>query len=181
MRADARMNQDRVLEAAAALFAESGADRSMTAIAKRAGVGVATLYRRFPTREELVEAVHRNETTRLAESADALLAQLGPKEGLRAWMNGFLTYMAAKEGMADALPSILRSRHGLKTHSRDLLRTAIATFLSAGIDEGSLRDDIDAEEVMMAIGGIALISSYEQRRNLGDRLLMLLVDGLGVR
>jgi AcrR family transcriptional regulator len=180
LRADARANHDKVLGAAAALFAEEGADRSMTAIAKRAGVGAGTLYRRFSTREELVEAVHRNETTQLAESAESLLSELGPRQGLREWMNGFLTYMAAKEGMADALPSILRRRHGLKTNSRDALRNAIAMFLEAGAADGSLRDDFDAEEVMMALGGIALIASYEGRRVLGDRLLTLLIDGLSV-
>lgn len=181
LRADAQRNHDRVLAAAAELFAEPGADRSTNALAKRAGVGVGTLYRRFPTREELVEAVHRHETTTLAESAPTLLEELGPVEALRSWMEKFLLYMAAKEGMADALPAILRSRHGLKTNTRDLLRTAIQTILAAGIAEGSLRSDIAADDVMMALGGIAFISSYEQDRAIGEPLLTLLIDGMRTR
>lgn len=181
LRADAQRNHDRVLAAAAELFAEPGADRSTNTIAKRAGVGIGTLYRRFPTREELIEAVHRHETTQLAESAHPLLDELGPVEALRAWMEKFLVYMAAKEGMADALPAILRNRHGLKTNSRDLLRSAINTILTAGIAEGSLRSDIGADEVMMALGGISFISSYEQDRGLSAPLLTLLIDGLRTR
>jgi AcrR family transcriptional regulator len=126
LRADARLNQDRVLEAAAAMFARTGADTSMKAVAREAGVGIATLYRRFPTRETLVEAVYRNETTTLAESATGMLAHSTPPVALRTWFRAFLTYMSTKNGMAEALPAILADRDGLRLHSRDVLRTAIA-------------------------------------------------------
>jgi AcrR family transcriptional regulator len=181
LRADARLNHDKLLDAAAVAFAEPGADTSMTAIAKRAGVGVATLYRRFPTREALIEAVHRNETTRLSDSATALLDEHSPREALRLWMDRFLIYMATKEGMADALPAILRSRFGLKAHSRDLLRSAIAKLLDAGIADGTFRDDVQPDDVMMALGGFALIARYEQDHQLASRLSTLLMDGLSAR
>jgi len=87
-----------------------------------AGVGIGTLYRRFPTRDDLVEATYRNETARLCESAPALLAELSPHEAMRVWMEGFVDYILNKNGMTDALPAILASRDGLRAHSRDLLR-----------------------------------------------------------
>jgi AcrR family transcriptional regulator len=178
LRADARENQDRILVAAAAAFSRDGADTSLKAIAKAAGVGIATLYRRFPTRETLVEAVYRSETDRLAASADDLLAQRAPEDALRAWMDGFVDYTLTKGGMSDALPAILTSRDGLRLQSRDLLRAAIGRLLEAGVDAGTLRDDVPADDVMMAIGGVTLISAHEERRELATRLLDLLVDGL---
>ena len=176
LRADARLNQDRVLEAAAAMFARTSADTSMKAVAREAGVGIATLYRRFPTREALVEAVYRNETTTLAESAAGMLAHSTPPVALRTWFRAFLTYMSTKNGMAEALPAILADRDGLRLHSRDVLRTAIAQILGAGAADGSLRDDLDPDDVMMAIGGVALIAAHEREADLGTRLSQFLID-----
>jgi len=107
VRADARENLDRILAAAARLFAQDGADTSLKAIALEADVGIATLYRRFPTREDLVEATYRNETERLGRRADELLATSAPDVALRAWMDAFVDYMFTKKGMSEALPAIL--------------------------------------------------------------------------
>ncbi|HEY2791595.1 MAG TPA: TetR family transcriptional regulator [Micromonosporaceae bacterium] len=175
LRSDARLNQDRVLEAAAAIFA-AGGDTSLKAIAREAGVGIATLYRRFPTREQLIEAVYRNETTALAESAATLLESETPPVALRAWFGSFLDYMATKEGMAEALPAILADRDGLRLHSRDVLRDAISRILAAGAADGSLRAGLDPDDVMMAIGGVALITAHEHQRDLGSRLAGFLID-----
>ncbi len=176
LRADARLNQDRVLEAAAEMFSGSGTETSLKAIAREAGVGIATLYRRFPTRESLIEAVYRNETTALAESATQLLADSTPPTALRAWFARFLEYMATKEGMAEALPAILADRDGLRLHSRDALRGAIDAILKSGAADGSLRSDLDPDDVMMAIGGVALIATHEQQLELGSRLIQFLLD-----
>jgi AcrR family transcriptional regulator len=178
LRADAQANQDRLLEAAARLFAQDGADASLKAIAVGAGVGIGTLYRRFPTRDDLIEATYRNETARLCESAPRLLEGRRPAGALQEWMEAFVDYMLAKQGMADALPAILASRDGLRRHSREALVQAVGTLLGAGIAAGRLRADAAAGDVLMALGGITLISEHEGQRGLASRLISLLLDGL---
>ena len=178
LRADARMNQDRVLEAAAAAFGDPDADASMKAIAAAAGVGIATLYRRFPTREQLIEATYRNETAKLAESADSLLRARPPAVALRAWMDGFVDYIFTKHGMAEALPMILATADGLRMHSRDVLRDALSRLLAAGAEQGAVRGEIDANDILMALGGITLIAENEHQRELAGRLCDLLMDAL---
>lgn len=178
LRADARQNRDRLLEAAAEAFARPGADTSLRAIAQQAGVGVGTLYRRFATREDLIEATYRNETARLCRRAPELLETMGPVPALREWMNRFVDYMQTKHGMSDALPRILADRNGLRTASRDLLREAIRTMLAAGVTAGVVRDDVSADDVMMSLGGITLIANGEHDRSLATRLLDLLIAGI---
>ncbi|WP_328891567.1 TetR/AcrR family transcriptional regulator [Streptomyces sp. NBC_00316] len=178
MRADARANHERLLEVAAQVFAQEGAEASMKAIAAEAGVGIGTLYRRFPTREDLIEATYRNETDRLCASARQLLNEMAPSAALRAWMEAFVDYMLTKRGMADALPVILATREGLRLHSRDALRTAVTTLLEAGIAAGQVRRDTAPNDILMALGGITLISGHEHERDLASRLITLLLDGL---
>jgi AcrR family transcriptional regulator len=178
LRADAQANYDRLLEVAALTFAREGADASLKAIAAEAGVGIGTLYRRFPTREDLIEATYRNETRRLAESASAMLADHTPVDALREWMEQFVDYMLTKQGMADALPSILAASEGLRLHSREALGEAVACLLAAGTAAGQLREDAAPGDVMMALGGITLISGHEHQRELASRLITLLLDGL---
>jgi AcrR family transcriptional regulator len=178
LRADAQINRDRLLEAAAQAFARDGADTSLKAIAQQAGVGIGTLYRRFPTREDLIEATYRNETTLLCGSAAELLETAAPADALREWMDRFVDYMLTKHGMSDALPSIIAAREGLRAGTRTMLRDAIATLLDAGTRTSALRGDIPADDVMMALGGITLIAGAEHQRGLAARLLDLLMDGL---
>jgi AcrR family transcriptional regulator len=181
LRADAQLNRDRLLEAAAEAFSRDGTDTSLKAIAAQAGVGIGTLYRRFPTREDLIEATYRSETARLCESAAVLLETLGPVDALRQWMDRFVDYMLTKHGMSDALPSILAARDGLRAASRTMLRDAIGTLLDAGARTSSLRKTVPADDVMMALGGITLIAGAEHQRGLAARLLDLLMDGLTPR
>jgi AcrR family transcriptional regulator len=178
LRADARENRDRLLEAAAEAFAREGADTSLKAIARQAGVGIGTLYRRFPTREDLIEATYRNETTKLCESAPQLLETRDPVAALREWMSGFVDYMLTKHGMSDALPGILASREGLRAGSRTMLRDAVATLVDAGVRAGALREDVPADDVLMSLGGVTLIAGAEHQRELAGRLLDLLLAGL---
>jgi AcrR family transcriptional regulator len=178
MRADAQLNHDRLLDAAARSFARDGSEASLKAIAKEAGVGIGTLYRRFPTREMLIEATYRNETTRLGEAAVKLLKKLAPLDALRAWMDRFVDYMATKHGMAEALPAILASEGDLRMETRDLLTEALATLLAAGATAGSIRPDADPNDVLMALGGVTLIAGDPGQHELAGRLLDLLVDGL---
>lgn len=178
LRADAQENYDRLLEAAARLFAQEGADTSLKAVAAEAKVGIGTLYRRFPTREDLIEAVYRKETDRLCASVPRLIKDKEPVVALREWMESFVDYMLTKQGMADALPSILDTREGLRLHSREALGEAITTLLAAGIAAGRLRRDAVAGDVLMALGGITLIAGHEHQRELASRLITLLLDGL---
>jgi AcrR family transcriptional regulator len=150
----------------------------LKAIAKDAGVGIGTLYRRFPTREILVEAVYRSESTRLCAAAPDLLVDRPPREALRIWMDRFVDYMATKQGMAEALHTVLVEGGDLRMETRDLLGEAVATLMAAGIASGSLRDDVDPNDLLMSLGGVALIAGHEQRRDLAGRLLDLLLDGL---
>ena len=109
LRADAQRNRDKILAAAVRVFAEEGLDAHLERIAREAGVGTATLYRNFPTREALVEAAHRNEVAQLCAAVPGLLAAKPPYEALRAWTRLFMDYATAKLGMADALRAIAAS------------------------------------------------------------------------
>jgi AcrR family transcriptional regulator len=109
IRADAQRNRERLLEVAVQAFSHDGADASLEAIARKAGVGIGTLYRHFPTREALVEAAYRNELARLCDSTGDLLASSPPDVAVRAWMGRFIDYMATKRGMADALRAVIAS------------------------------------------------------------------------
>jgi AcrR family transcriptional regulator len=179
LRADAQLNQDRLLEAAAAAFARDGADTSLKGIAKEAGVGIATLYRRFPTRELLIESVYTNETAKLCASAATLLETSSPLLALRSWMDQFVDYMWTKHGMISALRSVLVAEDDIM-YTRGLLADAIATLIAAGARDNSIRDDVAGYDVLMALGGITLIAGDPDQRELGSRLLDLLIDGLSV-
>jgi AcrR family transcriptional regulator len=181
LRADARLNRDRLLDAAARAFARDGAEASLKAIAKDAGVGIGTLYRRFPTRERLVEATYRNETARLCAAAPDLLRVRPAAEALRVWMDHFVDFLATKRGMADALRAVLVADGELRMQTRDLFTDALATLLTAGIAEGALRPDIDPNDVLMGLGGVTLIAGEPDQRALAGRLLDLLIDGLRYR
>lgn len=181
LRADAQANHDRLLEAAARVFARDGADTSLKSIAAEAGVGIGTLYRRFPTREDLIEATYRSETELLSNSASSLLHELAPVDATRIWMEQFVDYMLTKRGMAEALPAILATHEELRLDSRRALAHAIAELLDAGISSNGFRADISPSDALMALGGITLISRHEHQRDLATRLISLLLDGLASR
>ncbi|MEV5958834.1 helix-turn-helix domain-containing protein [Streptomyces sp. NPDC051987] len=177
LRADAQRNEDRLLEAAAAAFAHEGAGASVKDIARRAGVGVGTLYRRFPSKELLIEAVYRHEVRRLCEAADELAAALPPVAALRTWMERFIDFMAAKQGMADVLRVILTDESE-KLHTRTLLVDAIAHLLAAAEGASVARPGVDARDVLMSLGGISLMAANEGQRELAGRLIDLLLYGV---
>ncbi|MFI6339812.1 TetR/AcrR family transcriptional regulator [Streptomyces sp. NPDC050535] len=182
LRSDARENRNRLLEAAARAFARDGSEASLKAIAKDADVGIGTLYRRFPTRESLVEATYRNETAKLCDAADTLLAQETPAaRALRSWMGRFADHMTTKHGMADALHAVLADGGELRTHSRHLLTGALARLVEAGVADRSIRPDADAEDVLMSLAGLTLIANKLDRPDRTHRLLNLLMDGLTYR
>ncbi|MFF3766541.1 TetR/AcrR family transcriptional regulator [Streptomyces sp. NPDC001922] len=181
LRADAQRNREKILSAAVRVFTTQGLDTQMERIAKEAGVGSATLYRNFPTREALVEAVYRNEVAHLCDAAPALLAQQAPAEALRAWTHLFLDYVTAKYGMIDALRAIAATGDNPYGHSREMIRAAITSLMDACAAAGAIRTDVGPADLAAALEGIALTSAGAEHRQRAERLLGLTLDGLAVR
>jgi AcrR family transcriptional regulator len=181
LRADAQRNHDRLLDTAVRAFSRDGPDVTLDAIAKEAGVGIGTLYRRFPTREALVEAAYRNELARLCDAVADLLQSMPPDEATRAWMDRFVDYMTTKRGMADALRAVIASGGDPYAQSRDRLTVAITTLLHAGAAAGTLRPDIEPGDVLVSLSGVSLAAGEPAQRDQAGRLLDLLMDGLRYR
>ncbi len=178
MRADARRNRQRLLAAALHTFSTEGEKVSLERIAKAAGVGIGTLYRHFPTKETLVEAVYRDELARVRESAEELLGAYAPATALRIWMDRFADYVAAKRGMADTLHAIAASGAISTSQTHDVLTASIEMLLHAGAEAGSLRDDVDPEDVLLSLVGVFLSAGEPEQRDRAGRMLDLLTDGL---
>jgi AcrR family transcriptional regulator len=181
LRADARRNRDRLVEAAVRAFTQGGLDATLESIARDAGVGIGTLYRHFPTREALVEAAYRNELARLCDAATELLADRPADRALRAWMDRYVDYMATKRGMADALRAVIASGGNPYAESRDRLLAAVTTLLHAGTAAGLLRSDLDPGDVLVGLSGLAVVTADPAQREQAGRLLDLLMDGLRYR
>ena len=177
LRADAQRNEDRLLEAAAVAFSTDGANASVKDIARAAGVGVGTLYRRFPSKELLIEATYRHEVQDLCDAALELSASQPPEEALRAWMELFLDFMATKQGMADALRVVLTDENE-RLNTRTRLAEAIDHLLAGAASESLTRPRTNARDVLMALGGISLITASERRSDLAARLIELLLHGI---
>jgi AcrR family transcriptional regulator len=181
LRKDAARNREKVLAAAVGLFAERGTEGSLEEVAKRAGVGIGTLYRHFPTRDALVEAAYRNEVAQLRTAADELLAELPPDAALEAWMRRFVDYGSAKRGMRDALQSIAGGSATLFADTRSQVTEAVAVLLRAGADAGTLRADVEPEDVLRAMGAIWMIADGDDFPEQAMRVLGLVLDGLRYR
>lgn len=176
VRVDAQRNRNRLVEVAREAFTAGDGKVSLEAIAREAGVGIGTLYRHFPTREALVEAVYRAERTRLCDMADELLATAPPDRALRVWMDRFADYMATKREMADALRALITSGTITYVQAREELSAAARKLLDAGAAAGTLRADVAAEDVVVGLLGIHLACA--DQRDQATRLLDLMMDGL---
>jgi AcrR family transcriptional regulator len=181
LRKDAARNRDKLLAAAVELFAERGTEGSLEEVAKRAGVGIGTLYRHFPTRDALVEAAYRNEVAQLRAAADELLAELPPDQALEAWTRRFVEYGTAKRGMRDALQSIAGGGSDLFADTRGQVVEAVATLLEAGAEAGTLRTDVEPEDVLRAMSAIWLVAGSDDWAEDATRILRLVLDGLRYR
>jgi AcrR family transcriptional regulator len=177
LRADARRNRERLLEVAVEAFSTPGRDVSLEAIAKAAGVGIGTLYRHFPTREALVEAAYRNEVARLCDAVPGLLESAPADQAMRTWMDRFVDYMTAKRGMLDTLRAIVASGGDPFAETKGRMRGAVGEFLTAGVEEGTLRADVSPEDVVAAVSGVTLATGPDQREQ-ANRLLDLIMEGL---
>ena len=177
-RADTVRNRKRVLEAAKAVFAEGGPAGSLEAVARRAGVGVGTLYRHFPTRQALFEAVYRREVEQLMELAEQLGTDLPPLEALRRWMHANVEFVATKKGMSTALAVAVHASSDLKAYSMDRLGRALETLLRRAVEAGVIRDDIGPEDILRTIVGLCYTHDKPGWQGNVLRLVDVFVDGM---
>lgn len=180
-RVDGARNRQALLDAATQVFAVSDSEPSMRQIAREAGVGIATLYRHFPTREFLVDAVYHDQVRRLTSGARQLLRRTPPSEALRQWMDLFANWLATKHGMLDTLRTMIDAGQISQGETRDELLGAIAIILDAGRAAGEIRGDVSAEDVATSLLGILAVTGRPEQRAQSARLLNLLLDGLRSR
>jgi AcrR family transcriptional regulator len=180
-RADAQRNRVRLLETAKIAFAEKGSDASLDEIARVAGVGIGTLYRHFPTRDALIEAVYRNETEQLAEAARRLAELHPPVQALREWMLLFVDYMATKQGMSEALNSIVGGTSDLYAASGAQVKLAVAVLVERAVSSGKISLELDPLDLLRALAGVANISSGPNWQQSARRLVDILIAGVRTR
>jgi AcrR family transcriptional regulator len=179
-RTDAIRNRERVLEAAKAVFSAGGADASLEAVARTAGVGIGTLYRHFPTREALFEAVYRREVEQLGELAEQLKSENDPVDALRRWLKSNVEFVATKKGMVAALALAAAGSSELHAFSFERLTKAIDTLLDRAIVAGEVRSDIRAEDLLRALIGMCYMHDQPGWQPTVMRLVDVFVDGLRV-
>ena len=181
-RADALRNRERVLEAAKSVFSAGGPDASLEAVARHAGVGIGTLYRHFPTREALYEAVYRREVEQLGELAEQLKSEAAPVEALRRWLRANVEFVATKKGMAAALALAAGPPPSeLTAFSYERLTKAIGTLLDRAVEAGEVRDDIGPGDLLRALVGMCLLHDQPGWQASVVRMLDVFIDGLRVR
>jgi AcrR family transcriptional regulator len=177
LRADAVRNRELLLTAAAAAFAARGADVPLEDIARDAGVGIGTLYRHFPTRDLLVQAVYRHEVDVLCESADQLLETLPPDQALAEWMQLFVRHVATKRGMLSVLKPMMSADATFFAQTRGRAVAVATKLLDAGVAAGTIRSDIRGDDLLRAVGGVCM-STDQERSESSERLVGLIFDGL---
>ncbi|MEV8395014.1 MULTISPECIES: TetR/AcrR family transcriptional regulator [unclassified Streptomyces] len=180
LRADAQRNREQLIATATEVFA-SGSAISLDAIAKRAGVGNATLYRHFPTREDLVEEVYRDQIRPLREDARTLLATEPPAQALHAWMRRFADWAGERRGICEALVAMSASGRFGTGPVCDEVQQVLAMVLKAGAAAGELRSDIDPIDVGGILAGLLSVAGAPEQRPQLDRMLAVVVDGLRPR
>jgi AcrR family transcriptional regulator len=176
-RSDAQRNRERILEVAKEAFTRFGADASLDDIAKQAAVGPGTLYRHFPTRDALIEAVYRSEVEKLAASAPKLAETMPPIDALRAWMLLLVEYIAAKHIIAPALNSIVGGPSRLYEGSRSLVQGAIDELVKRAKKNGDLRKDLDPSDLLRALIGVSHVGFGPDWQPSARRLVEILIAG----
>jgi AcrR family transcriptional regulator len=176
-RADAQQNRDRILEVAKEAFTRAGANASLDDIAKEAGVGAGTLYRHFPTRDALIEAVYRTEVEKMAAAEKKFSANLPPIEALRAWMLLFVDYIAAKQIIAPALNTIVGGPTKLYEGSRSQIQGAIDSLVKRAIKSGDIRRDLEPFDLLRALIGVSHVATGPDWQQSARRLVDILITG----
>ena len=176
-RLDAQRNREGILEVAKQAFTRFGANASLDDIATQAGVGPGTLYRHFPTRDALIEAVYRSEVEKLAAAERRFAEALPPMEALRAWMLLFVDHIAAKQIIAPALNSIVGGPSKLFEGSRDQIKGAMDALVKRAIQSGDIRPDIEPFDLLRALIGVAHLASGPDWQPSARRLVDILISG----
>jgi AcrR family transcriptional regulator len=176
-RTDALRNRERILEVAKAAFTRFGANASLDDIAKEAEVGAGTLYRHFPTRDALVEAVYRTEVEKLAAAERNFAATMTPIEALRAWMLLFVDYIAAKHIIAPVLNTFVGGASKLYDSSRGQIQGAIEALVQRAIKSGDIRKDLEPFDLLRALIGVSNVASTPDWQQSAKRLVDILITG----
>jgi AcrR family transcriptional regulator len=176
-RADAQRNRDRILEVAKLAFTRSGANASLDDIASQAGVGPGTLYRHFPTREELLQAVYRSEMEKLVAAERKFAQTMPPIKALRAWLLLFVDAIEAKKLIAPALNSLLGDPKKVFADSYAQMQQAIHALVNRAIKSGDLRKDVKPMDVLHALVGVAYVPSHPDWQQSAKRLVDILIAG----
>jgi len=176
-RTDAQRNRERLLEVAKEAFTRSGGNASLDDIAKQAGVGPGTLYRHFPTREELLEAVYRTEVEKLAAAERKFAETLPPIEALRAWMLLFVDYIATKQIIAPALNALVGGHSKVFESSYAQIWEAIRALVKRAIKSGDIRKDLDPIDLLRALIGVANVATSPDWQQSARRLVDILIIG----
>jgi AcrR family transcriptional regulator len=176
-RADAQRNRERILEIAKDAFTRSGANISLDDVAKQAGVGAGTLYRHFPTRDALLEAVYRTEVERLAEAERKLAETMYPLEALRAWMLLFVDYIATKQIIAPALNTMVGGPSKVFEASGGMIKGAIHALVERAIASGDIRPDLDPLDLLRTLIGVSNVASGPDWPQSARRLVDILLLG----
>jgi AcrR family transcriptional regulator len=176
-RTDAQRNRERILEVAKEAFTRAGADARLDDIAKQAGVGPGTLYRHFPTRDALIEAVYHTEVGKLAAAARDFAEKLSPVEALRAWMLLFVDYIATKHIIAPALNTVVGGPSKLYESSRAQISGAIDELVKRAIKSGDIRKDLEPFDLLRALIGVSNVATSPDWRQSARRLVDILISG----
>jgi len=176
-RSDALRNRQRLLDVAKEAFSRSGADASLDEIARQAEVGPGTLYRHFPTRDALIEAVYRSEVEKLAAAQRKFAESMTPVEALRTWMLLFVDHIAAKQIIAPALNSMIGGPSRLYEGSRNLIQGAINALVKRAIKSGDIRRDLDPFDLLRALIGVSHVASGPGWQQSARRLVDILITG----
>lgn len=177
LRTDAQRNRERILEVAKEAFTRFGADASLDDIAKQTGVGAGTLYRHFPSRDALIEAVYRTEVEKLAAAARTFAREMSPVEALRAWMLLFVDHIAAKHIIGPALNSVAGGPSKLYEGSRAQIQAAVDLLVKNAKKSGDIRKDLDPFDLARAIIGSSYVTVGSDWRQSARRLVDILIAG----
>ena len=176
MRADAKRNYERLVAAARTVFAQEGGGASMEAIAKEAGVGVGTLYRHFPKRIDVVEAVYREDVDELNAVALAAVADLEPWPAMVAWLEAFVRYAMGKKRFMNELHEAFEKNPDLRVGARERIEAALGVVLTNAQAAGVVRRDVDVSDVMQLVGSMCMSATLTPEQSV--RLLVMIQDGL---
>lgn len=177
-RADALRNREGLIDAAKAAFAEIGPEVSLEEIARRAGVGIGTLYRHFPARDDIIAAVYRREVDQLGDAATALLAENPPLEALGAWLKLAIDYLSTKKLIVPALGTMTGGSAALVAHSGSRLIGAVNEMVNAARQAGVLRAGVEPNDLMQALAALAYNTGAPGWRESAERVADIIVAGL---